>query len=180
MDKKQRKIPVQKHTGAVALLSLFCAAAGVYAESDGWSYNDSEKSVIHAGGSHARIAPVKKGEELEDQSKIGTIKKAEISDNASFRYDPALGKDELKGVVYDNESGVQESASLKMSEGASLDVDATKSRDGKTDWSGKSAVGVEFAKDTTATIEAKDASISVKGDTGATAISASGMSKSAR
>ncbi len=176
MDKKQRKIPVQKHTGAVALLSLFCAAAGVYAESDGWSYNDSEKSVIHAGGSHARIAPVKKGEELEDQSKIGTIKKAEISDNASFRYDPALGKDELKGVVYDNESGVQESASLKMSEGASLDVDATKSRDGKTDWSGKSAVGVEFAKDTTATIEAKDASISVKGDTGATAISASDSS----
>ena len=176
MDKKQRKIPVQKHTGTVALLSLFCAAAGVYAESDGWSYNDSEKSVIHAGGSHARIAPVKKGEELEDQSKIGTIKKAEISDNASFRYDPALGKDELKGVVYDNESGVQESASLKMSEGASLDVDATKSRDGKTDWSGKSAVGVEFAKDTTATIEAKDASISVKGDTGATAISASDSS----
>ena len=176
MGKKQRKIPVQKHTGSVALLSLFCAAAGVYAESDGWSYNDIEKSVIHAGGSHARIAPVKKGEELEDQSKIGTIKKAEISDNASFRYDPALGKDELKGVVYDNESGVQESASLKMSEGASLDVDATKSRDGKTDWSGKSAVGVEFAKDTTATIEAKDASISVKGDTGATAISASDAS----
>ena len=176
MDKKQRKAPVQKHTGTVALLSLFCAAAGVYAESDGWSYNDIEKSVIHAGGSHARIAPVKKGEELEDQSKIGNIKKAEISDNASFRYDPALGKDELKGVVYDNESGVQESASLKMSEGASLDVDATKSRDGKTDWSGKSAVGVEFAKDTTATIEAKDASISVKGDTGATAISASDAS----
>lgn len=176
MDKKQKKIPAQKHTGTVALLSLFCAAAGVYAESDGWSYNDIEKGVIHAGGSHARIAPVKKGEELEDQSKIGTIKKAEISDNASFRYDPALGKDELKGVVYDNESGVQESASLKMSEGASLDVDATKSRDGKTDWSGKSAVGVEFAKDTTATIEAKDASISVKGDTGATAISASDAS----
>ena len=176
MAKKQKKIPVQKRTGTVALLSLFCAAAGVYAESDGWNYNDSEKSVIHAGGSHARIAPVKKGEELEDQSKIGTIKKAEISDNASFRYDPALGKDELKGVVYDNESGVQESASLKMSEGASLDVDATKSRDGKTDWSGKSAVGVEFAKDTTVTIEAKDASISVKGDTGATAISASDAS----
>ena len=173
MAKKQKKTPVQKRTGTVALLSLFCAAAGVYAESDGWSYNDSEKSVIHAGESHARIAPVKKGEELEDQSKIGNIKKAEISDNASFRYDPALGKDELKGVVFDNESGVQESASLKMSEGASLDVDATKSRDGKTDWSGKSAVGVEFAKDTTATIEAKDASISVKGDTGATAISAS-------
>lgn len=173
MAKKQRKTTVQKRTGAVTLLSLFCAAAGVYAESDGWSYNDVEKSVIHAGGSHARIAPVKKGEELEDQSKIGNIKKAEISDNASFRYDPALGKDELKGVVYDNESGVHESASLKMSEGASLDVDATKSRDGKTDWSGKSAVGVEFAKDTTATIEAKDASISVKGDTGATAISAS-------
>lgn len=173
MAKKQRKTPVQKRTGTVALLSLFCAAAGVYAESDGWSYNDVEKSVIHAGESHARIAPVKKGEELEDQSKIGNIKKAEISDNASFRYDPALGKDELKGVVFDNESGVQESASLKMSEGASLDVDATKSRDGKTDWSGKSAVGVEFAKDTTATIEAKDASISVKGDTGATAISAS-------
>lgn len=173
MAKKQRKTPVQKRTGTVALLSLFCASAGVYAESDGWSYNDVEKSVIHAGGSHARIAPVKKGEELEDQSKIGNIKKAEISDNASFRYDPALGKDELKGVVFDNESGVQESASLKMSEGASLDVDATKSRDGKTDWSGKSAVGVEFAKDTTATIEAKDASISVKGDTGATAISAS-------
>ena len=173
MAKKQKKTPVQKHTGAVTLLSLFCAAAGVYAESDGWSYNDVEKSVIHAGESHARIAPVKKGEELEDQSKIGNIKKAEISDNASFRYDPALGKDELKGVVFDNESGVQESASLKMSEGASLDVDATKSRDGKTDWSGKSAVGVEFAKDTTATIEAKDASISVKGDTGATAISAS-------
>ena len=176
MAKKQRKTPVQKRTGAVTLLSLFCAAAGVYAESDGWSYNDVEKSVIHAGGSHARIAPVKKGEELEDQSKIGNIKKAEISDNASFRYDPALGKDELKGVVYDNESGVHESASLKMSEGASLDVDATKSRDGKTDWSGKSAVGVEFAKDTTATIEAKDASISVKGDTGATAISASDSS----
>ena len=173
MAKKQKKTPVQKRTGTVVLLSLFCAAAGVYAESDGWSYNDSEKSVIHAGESHARIAPVKKGEELEDQSKIGNIKKAEISDNASFRYDPALGKDELKGVVFDNESGVQESASLKMSEGASLDVDATKSRDGKTDWSGKSAVGVEFAKDTTATIEAKDASISVKGDTGATAISAS-------
>ena len=173
MAKKQKKTPVQKRTGAVTLLSLFCAAAGVYAESDGWSYNDVEKSVIHAGESHARIAPVKKGEELEDQSKIGNIKKAEISDNASFRYDPALGKDELKGVVFDNESGVQESASLKMSEGASLDVDATKSRDGKTDWSGKSAVGVEFAKDTTATIEAKDASISVKGDTGATAISAS-------
>ena len=173
MAKKQKKTPVQKRTGTVALLSLFCAAAGVYAESDGWSYNDSEKSVIHAGESHARIAPVKKGEELEDQSKIGNIKKAEISDNASFRYDPALGKDELKGVVFDNESGVQESASLKMSEGASLDVDATKSRDGKTDWSGKSAVGVEFAKDTTATIEAKDASISVKGDTGATAISVS-------
>ena len=173
MAKKQKKTPVQKRTGTVALLSLFCAAAGVYAESDGWSYNDVEKSVIHAGESHARIAPVKKGEELEDQSKIGNIKKAEISDNASFRYDPALGKDELKGVVFDNESGVQESASLKMSEGASLDVDATKSRDGKTDWSGKSAVGVEFAKDTTATIEAKDASISVKGDTGATAISAS-------
>ena len=173
MAMKQKKTPVQKRTGTVALLSLFCAAAGVYAESDGWSYNDSEKSVIHAGESHARIAPVKKGEELEDQSKIGNIKKAEISDNASFRYDPALGKDELKGVVFDNESGVQESASLKMSEGASLDVDATKSRDGKTDWSGKSAVGVEFAKDTTATIEAKDASISVKGDTGATAISAS-------
>lgn len=176
MAKKQKKIPVQKRTGTVALLSLFCAAAGVYAESDGWSYNDSEKSVIHAGESHARIAPVKKGEELEDQSKIGNIKKAEISDNASFRYDPALGKDELKGIVYDNESGVHESASLKMSEGASLDVDATKSRDGKTDWSGKSAVGVEFAKDTTATIEAKDASISVKGDTGATAISASDAS----
>lgn len=176
MAKKQRKTPVQKRTGAVTLLSLFCAAAGVYAESDGWSYNDVEKSVIHAGESHARIAPVKKGEELEDQSKIGNIKKAEISDNASFRYDPALGKDELKGVVYDNESGVHESASLKMSEGASLDVDATKSRDGKTDWSGKSAVGVEFAKDTTATIEAKDASISVKGDTGATAISASDSS----
>ncbi len=173
MAKKQKKTPVQKRTGTVALLSLFCAAAGVYAESDGWSYNDSEKSVIHAGESHARIAPIKKGEELEDQSKIGNIKKAEISDNASFRYDPALGKDELKGVVFDNESGVQESASLKMSEGASLDVDATKSRDGKTDWSGKSAVGVEFAKDTTATIEAKDASISVKGDTGATAISVS-------
>ena len=173
MAKKQKKPPVQKRTGTVALLSLFCAAAGVYAESDGWSYNDSEKSVIHAGESHARIAPVKKGEDLEDQSKIGNIKKAEISDNASFRYDPALGKDELKGVVYDNESGVHESASLKMSEGASLDVDATKSRDGKTDWSGKSAVGVEFAKDTTATIEAKDASISVKGDTGATAIFAS-------
>ena len=173
MAKKQKKPLVQKRTGAVTLLSLFCAAAGVYAESDGWSYNDVEKSVIHAGESHARIAPVKKGEELEDQSKIGNIKKAEISDNASFRYDPALGKDELKGVVFDNESGVQESASLKMSEGASLDVDATKSRDGKTDWSGKSAVGVEFAKDTTATIEAKDASISVKGDTGATAISAS-------
>ena len=176
MAKKQRKTPVQKRTGTVALLSLFCAAAGVYAESDGWSYNDVEKSVIHAGGSHARIAPVKKGEELEDQSKIGNIKKAEISDNASFRYDPALGKDELKGVVYDNESGVHESASLKMSEGASLDVDATKSRDGKTDWLGKSAVGVEFAKDTTATIEAKDASIFVKGDTGATAISASDAS----
>ena len=176
MAKKQRKTPVQKRTGTVALLSLFCAAAGVYAESDGWSYNDVEKSVIHAGGSHARIAPVKKGEGLEDQSKIGNIKKAEISDNASFRYDPALGKDELKGVVYDNESGVHESASLKMSEGASLDVDATKSRDGKTDWLGKSAVGVEFAKDTTATIEAKDASIFVKGDTGATAISASDAS----
>ncbi len=176
MAKKQKKIPVQKRTGTVALLSLFCAAAGVYAESDGWSYNDVEKSVIHAGESHARIAPVKKGEELEDQSKIGNIKKAEISDNASFRYDPALGKDELKGVVFDNESGVQESASLKISEGASLDVDATKSRDGKTDWSGKSAVGVEFAKDTTVTIEAKDASISVKGDTGATAISASDAS----
>ncbi len=176
MAKKQKKTPVQKRTGAVTLLSLFCAAAGVYAESDGWSYNDVEKSVIHAGGSHARIAPVKKGEELEDQSKIGNIKKAEISDNASFRYDPALGKDELKGVVYDNESGVHESASLKMSEGASLDVDATKSRDGKTDWLGKSAVGVEFAKDTTATIEAKDASIFVKGDTGATAISASDAS----
>ena len=176
MAKKQRKTPVQKRTGTVALLSLFCASAGVYAESDGWSYNDVEKSVIHAGGSHARIAPVKKGEELEDQSKIGNIKKAEISDNASFRYDPALGKDELKGVVYDNESGVHESASLKMSEGASLDVDATKSRDGKTDWLGKSAVGVEFAKDTTATIEAKDASIFVKGDTGATAISASDAS----
>lgn len=57
MAKKQKKTPVQKRTGTVALLSLFCAAAGVYAESDGWSYNDSEKSVIHAGESHARIAP---------------------------------------------------------------------------------------------------------------------------
>ena len=119
MDKKQKKIHVQKHKGAVAMFSLFCAAAGVYAsdepKSDGWNYNDTEKSVIHAGESHARIAPVQKGEELENQSKIGSIKKTEISDNASCRYDPALKKDELKGVVYDNESGSQESASLKMS-----------------------------------------------------------------
>ena len=111
MAKKQKKVPVQKRTGRVALISLFCAAAGVYAAdtTDGWSYN-AETATIEHNGESTRFSPIKKGNQLDDGSAIDSVSNVKVSGSAT------MGRD---GVVFDG--GEAKTGTLTMEEGAVLD-----------------------------------------------------------
>ena len=111
MAKKQKKIPVQKRTGTVALLSLFCTAAGVYAAdtTDGWSYN-AETATIEHNGESTRFSPIKKGNQFDDGSTIDSVSNVKVSGSAT------MGRD---GVVFDG--GEAKTGTLTMEEGAVLD-----------------------------------------------------------
>ncbi len=111
MAKKQKKVPVQKRTGRVALISLFCAAAGVYAAgtTDGWSYN-AETATIEHNGESTFPRTIKKGNQFEDGSEIGSVSNVKVSGSAT------MGRD---GVVFDG--GEAKTGTLTMEEGAVLD-----------------------------------------------------------
>lgn len=111
MAKKQKKVPVQKRTGRVALISLFCAAAGVYAAdtTDGWSYN-AETATIEHNGESTFLRTIKKGNQFEDGSEIGSVSNVKVSGSAT------MGRD---GVVFDG--GEAKTGTLTMEEGAVLD-----------------------------------------------------------
>ena len=168
--KKQRnKYSSAKHTGRMAIFSLFCAAAGVYAaDTDGWKYKDAEKTVIENTGTSnvPRIAPIAKDGKFDDDSSIGSVSKIEMSGKADFVYDiPSLKDDPLNGIIFDGMSN-----SLEMTAGSSLNVDASIARDGKaTD--GRDAVGIEFSADAESAIITGSGVVDVKASKNATAIS---------
>ena len=111
MAKKQKKVPVQKRTGRVALISLFCAAAGVYAAdtTNGWSYN-AETATIEHNGESTFPRTIKKGNQFEDGSEIGSVSNVKVSGSATMVRD---------GVVFDG--GEAKTGTLTMEEGAVLD-----------------------------------------------------------
>ena len=104
MNKKYKRNS-SKYSGRIAIFSLFCAAAGVYAaDIDGWKYKDEEKTVIeNAGnGNIPRIAPIAKDGKFDDDSFIGSVSKVEIAagNPASFVYDiPSLKDNPLDNLM---------------------------------------------------------------------------------
>lgn len=158
MAKKQKKIPVQKRTGTVALLSLFCAAAGVYAAdtTDGWSYN-AETATIEHNGESTRFSPIKKGNQFDDGSAIDSVSNVKVSGSAT------MGRD---GVVFDG--GEAKTGTLTMEEGAVLD-----SNRGSDFVGGKpeDITTVKFEDGVKGKIDAAGATISAESYKDATAVS---------
>ncbi len=154
----------------LTILSLFCAAAGVYAaDTDGWKYKDTEKTIIENTGlgTIPRIAPIEKDGKFDDDTAIGSVSKVEMSSGkADFVYDiPSLKDAPLKGVVFDGTEN-----SLNMASGAKLNVDASIARDGNPT-EGRDAVGIEFSSDATSASITGEGEISVKASANSTAIS---------
>ena len=156
MDKKQKKIPAQKHTGTVALLSLFCAAAGVYAAdtTDGWSYN-AETATIEHNGKSMFPRTIEKGNQFDDGSTIGSVSNVKVSGSAT------MGGD---GVVFDG--GEAKTGTLTMEEGAVLD-----SKSDSADGMPEDITTVKFKDDVKGKIDAAGATISAESNKDATAIS---------
>ena len=154
MAKKQKKIPVQKRTGTVALLSLFCAAAGVYAESDGWNYN-AETATIEHNGESTFPRTIKKGNQFNDGSTIGSVSNVKVSGSAT------MGGD---GVVFDG--GEAKTGTLAMEEGAVLD-----SKSDSADGMPEDITTVKFEDGVKGKIDAAGATISAESNKDATAIS---------
>lgn len=152
MAKKQKKTPVQKRTGAVTLLSLFCAAAGVYAAdtTNGWSYN-AETAIIEHNGESPRFSPIKKGNQFDDGSAIDSVSNVKVSGSAT------MGRD---GVVFDG--GEAKTGTLTMEEGAVLDSNGGKPEDITT---------VKFEDGVKGKIDAAGATISAESYKDATAVS---------
>lgn len=158
MAKKQKKVPVQKRTGRVALISLFCAAAGVYAAdtTDGWSYN-AETATIEHNGESTFPRTIKKGNQFEDGSEIGSVSNVKVSGSAT------MGRD---GVVFDG--GEAKTGTLTMEEGAVLD-----SNRGQGFVGGKpeDITTVKFEDGVKGKIDAAGATISAESYKDATAVS---------
>ena len=158
MAKKQKKVPVQKRTGRVALISLFCAAAGVYAAdtTDGWSYN-AETATIEHNGESTFPRTIKKGNQFEDGSEIGSVSNVKVSGSAT------MGRD---GVVFDG--GEAKTGTLTMEEGAVLD-----SNRGQGFVGGKpeGITTVKFEDGVKGKIDAAGATISAESYKDATAVS---------
>ncbi len=158
MAKKQKKVPVQKRTGRVALISLFCAAAGVYAAdtTDGWSYN-AETATIEHNGESTFPRTIKKGNQFEDGSEIGSVSNVKVSGSAT------MGRD---GVVFDG--GETKTGTLTMEEGAVLD-----SNRGQGFVGGKpeDITTVKFEDGVKGKIDAAGATISAESYKDATAVS---------
>ena len=156
MGKKQKKIPVQKRTGTVALLSLFCAAAGVYAAdtTDGWSYN-AETATIEHNGESTFPRTIKKGNQFNDGSTIGSVSNVKVSGSAT------MGGD---GVVFDG--GEAKTGTLAMEEGAVLD-----SKSDSADGMPEDITTVKFEDGVKGKIDAAGATISAESNKDATAIS---------
>ena len=156
MAKKQKKIPVQKRTGTVALLSLFCAAAGVYAAdtTDGWSYN-AETATIEHNGESTFPRTIKKGNQFNDGSTIGSVSNVKVSGSAT------MGGD---GVVFDG--GEAKTGTLAMEEGAVLD-----SKSDSADGMPEDITTVKFEDGVKGKIDAAGATISAESNKDATAIS---------
>ena len=158
MAKKQKKVPVQKRTGRVALISLFCAAAGVYAAdtTDGWSYN-AETATIEHNGESTFPRTIKKGNQFEDGSEIGSVSNVKVSGSATMVRD---------GVVFDG--GEAKTGTLTMEEGAVLD-----SNRGQGFVGGKpeDITTVKFEDGVKGKIDAAGATISAESYKDATAVS---------
>lgn len=158
MAKKQKEVPVQKRTGRVALISLFCVAAGVYAAdtTDGWSYN-AETATIEHNGESTRFSPIKKGNQFEDGSTIDSVSNVKVSGSAT------MGRD---GVVFDG--GETKTGTLTMEEGAVLD-----SNRGQGFVGGKpeDITTVKFEDGVKGKIDAAGATISAESYKDATAVS---------
>ena len=158
MAKKQKKVPVQKRTGRVALISLFCAAAGVYAAgtTDGWGYN-AETATIEHNGESTFPRTIKKGNQFEDGSEIGSVSNVKVSGSATMVRD---------GVVFDG--GEAKTGTLTMEEGAVLD-----SNRGQGFVGGKpeDITTVKFEDGVKGKIDAAGATISAESYKDATAVS---------
>ena len=158
MAKKQKKVPVQKRTGRVALISLFCAAAGVYAAgtTDGWRYN-AETATIEHNGESTFPRTIKKGNQFEDGSEIGSVSNVKVSGSATMVRD---------GVVFDG--GEAKTGTLTMEEGAVLD-----SNRGQGFVGGKpeDITTVKFEDGVKGKIDAAGATISAESYKDATAVS---------
>ena len=170
MNKKYKRNS-SKYSGRIAIFSLFCAAAGVYAaDIDGWKYKDEEKTVIeNAGnGNIPRIAPIAKDGKFDDDSFIGSVSKVEIAagNPASFVYDiPSLKDNPLEGVIFDGSEN-----SLHMAEGAVLNVDSTTDRGGQA-IENRDATGVIFSADAQNAVLTGNGKIDVNASGNATGIS---------
>ncbi len=155
MNTKNKKItnPLTPKAGKMALLSIFCAAAGVYAQSDGWSNNSG--TIEYKGSGVTRTTSIEKGEKFSDNTSIGDVSKVTVSSGeASFKFNSAD-----KGVVFNSTTN-----SLNIKEGAKLSVDAS-AKDGVN------ATGVEFSSTATSAKIEGLGNISVKASGDATAVS---------
>ena len=158
MAKKQRKVPLQKSTGRVALISLFCAAAGVYAAdtTDGWSYNAETATIEHNGESTMpRLTPIKKGNPLGDTT-IKPVSKVKVSGTAKMLED---------GVVFDG--GEDKTGTLTMEKDAVLDSDRVTA----TGAALETVTTVKFEDGVKGKIDAAGATISAENHLSATAVS---------
>lgn len=160
MDKHQIGLFRQSRIGGVALFSLFCAAAGVYAaESDGWKYKDPEKIVIEntGDGEVARTSSIAKGETFDDASEIGGVSKVEIEAGKASFVSAVKGDSSLSAVVFDGEENA-----MSMKENAILEVNSSIDADGNPA-ADKDAIGVIFSE------EAQKATLDGKGQINVTA-----------
>ena len=160
MKTSQKGLRPHSKVKSVALFSLFCAAAGVYAaESDGWKYKDLEKIVIEntGDGEVARTSSIAKGETFDDASEIGGVSKVEIEAGKASFVSAVKGDSSLSAVVFDGEENA-----MSMKENAILEVNSSIDADGNLA-ADKDAAGIIFSE------EAQKATLDGKGQINVTA-----------
>ncbi len=102
----------------MAIATLFCVAAGVYAADDGWQYKDAEKTIIENTGlgTEKRSTALQKGETLNIGEEIENVSNVEVAGTADFASD----KDSLNAIVLDSEK-----QNVAMADGSSINVEAS-------------------------------------------------------